>query len=149
MAIRWRNYAWFVKSRCKKPTNAMVLIRAVWRLTISLDTPYSKRSLPQDKILLHFHSQISSRVPLEKGRGFLSPSLSLSIMRTQVNGNALKARDTVGNCQRPVFSLGVSKQMQTITNLYNFGFNWASKLRENTIKTPWSVHKMCVLSDAQ
>ena len=29
----------------------------------------------------------------------------------------LKAVDTIGNCQRPVFSLGVSQHMHKITNL--------------------------------
>ena len=29
----------------------------------------------------------------------------------------LKALDTIGNCQRPVFSLGVSQHMHIITNL--------------------------------
>jgi hypothetical protein len=32
----------------------------------------------------------------------------------------LKALDTFGNCQRPVFSLGVSQHINKITNLWKF-----------------------------
>ena len=31
--------------------------------------------------------------------------------------NSLKTLDTIGNCQRPVFSLGVSQDMHEITDL--------------------------------
>ena len=43
----------------------------------------------------------------------------------------LKGRYTFGNCQRPVFSLGVSQHMHKITSLLKFELNWSSKLREN------------------
>ena len=43
----------------------------------------------------------------------------------------LKALDTFGNCQRPVFSLGVSQHMHQITSLWKFGLNWSLKLQEN------------------
>ena len=36
---------------------------------------------------------------------------------TDRNGESLKAVDTIGNCQRAVFSLGVSQHMHKITNL--------------------------------
>ena len=39
--------------------------------------------------------------------------------------------DTFGNCQRPMFSLGVSQRMHRITNLWQLWFNWSSKLQEN------------------
>ena len=42
----------------------------------------------------------------------------------------LKAVDTIGNCQRPVFSLGVSKHMHKIPNLWKFELDWSSVLRE-------------------
>ena len=47
--------------------------------------------------------------------------------------------DTFGNCQRPVFPLGVSK------HAWKFGHNWSSKLQQNNIKEkhPW------VLSDVE
>ena len=37
--------------------------------------------------------------------------------------------DTIGNCQRPVFLLGVSQHMHKITNLWKFELNWSSDLR--------------------
>ena len=37
--------------------------------------------------------------------------------------NQLKGRYTFGNCQRPVFSLGVSQHKHKITNLWKFGLN--------------------------
>ena len=40
------------------------------------------------------------------------------------NYTYLKALDTFGNCQRLSFSLGVSQ--------HNIGYNWSSKLRENS-----------------
>ena len=47
------------------------------------------------------------------------------------NLDHLKTVDTNGNCQRPVFSLGVSQHMHKITNLWKFELNWSSKLRDN------------------
>ena len=44
---------------------------------------------------------------------------------------SLKAMHTFGNCQRPVFSLGVSQHMHQISNLCKFELNWSSKLRES------------------
>ena len=57
---------------------------------------------------------------------------------------------TIGNCQRPVFSLGVAQHMHQITNLWTFQLNWSSKLRDNNErKTPLS-HKLyafrCLIS---
>ena len=43
----------------------------------------------------------------------------------------VKAMDTIGNCQRPVFSLGVSQHMHKMTNLWKFELNRSSKLRDN------------------
>ena len=45
--------------------------------------------------------------------------------------NSLKSLDTFGNCQRPVFSLGVSQHIHTITNLWKFELSRSSKLRDN------------------
>ena len=42
----------------------------------------------------------------------------------------LKALDTFGNCQRPVFSFGVSQHMNKRTNLWTFELNWSWKLWE-------------------
>ena len=60
---------------------------------------------------------------------------------------ALKGRYTFGNCQRPVFSLGVSHHNHKITNLWKFGLNWSSKLRENDERKNTLVGRICVLSD--
>ena len=62
---------------------------------------------------------------------------------------SLTALDTTGNCQRPVFSLGVSQHMHKITNLWKFELNWSSKLRDkNERKKTHLVTQSCVLSDA-
>ena len=58
----------------------------------------------------------------------------------------LKAKDTFGICQRPVFSLGVSQHMFKFfffLNLWTFWFNWSSKLNQNNErKTPSALlHK--------
>ena len=52
----------------------------------------------------------------------------------------LKTVDTIGNCQRPIFSLGVSQHMHKNTNLCKFELNRSSKLRDNneSRKIPWS-----------
>ena len=47
--------------------------------------------------------------------------------------------DASGNCQRPVFSIGVSQHMHKITNIWKFKLDWSSKLRDNNErKTPLS-----------
>ena len=56
----------------------------------------------------------------------------------------LKRMDTIGNCQRPVFSLGVAQHMHKQTNLWKFELNW---LRSCEIimeeKTPLSHKGVC------
>ena len=42
----------------------------------------------------------------------------------------LKTLDTIGNCQRLAFLLGVSQHIHKITNLWKFELDWSSKLRE-------------------
>ena len=44
---------------------------------------------------------------------------------------SLKTLDTIGNCQRPVFSLSLSQHMHKITNLWKFEPDWSSKLLDN------------------
>ena len=48
--------------------------------------------------------------------------------------------DTIGNCQRPVFSLGVSQHMDKITNLRKFELDWSSELRDNYERTKHPCH---------
>ena len=43
----------------------------------------------------------------------------------------LKTVDTIGNCQRLAFTVGVSQHMHKITHLYKFELNQSSKLRDN------------------
>ena len=51
---------------------------------------------------------------------------------TTMPSSFLKALDAIGNCQRTVFSLGVSQRMLKITNLrWKVWLNWSSKLQEN------------------
>ena len=58
----------------------------------------------------------------------------------------VKTLDTIGNCQRPVFSLGVSQHMHKITNLWKFELNRSSELRDkierkkDTLVTRSCVH---------
>ena len=59
----------------------------------------------------------------------------------------LKTLDTIGNCQRSVFSLGVSQHMHKTTNLDKFELNWSSKLGDNERKNAL-VTRSCALSDA-
>ena len=65
-------------------------------------------------------------------------------------GARLKTLDTIGNCQRPVFSLGVhvSQHMHKKTNLWKFEFNWSSMLWDNNERKNTLVTRSCVLSDA-
>ena len=54
----------------------------------------------------------------------------------------LKTVDTIGNCQRPVFSLGVYQHK--ITNLWKFEPNRSSKLRDNNDRKKHPCHtKLC------
>ena len=60
----------------------------------------------------------------------------------------LKALYTFGNCQRPVFSLGVSHHKHK--NVKQSCENWphlSSKLRENDERKNTLVGRICVLSD--
>ena len=57
--------------------------------------------------------------------------LGLAEFAPSTNTNGLKTVDTIGNCQRPVFSLAVPEYMHKITNLWKFELNRSSKLRDN------------------
>ena len=61
----------------------------------------------------------------------------------------LKALDTFGNCQRPVFLLDVYSilKMHRITNLWKFELNWSSKLQDNNEEKKHPGHTKCVLLD--
>ena len=56
----------------------------------------------------------------------------------------LKAVDTIGNCQRIAFTVGVSKHMHKITNLWKFELNLSSNLRDNNERKKHPCHtKLC------
>ena len=56
----------------------------------------------------------------------------------------LKTVDTIGNYQRPVFSLSVSQHIHKITNLWKFELNRSTKLRDNNErKAPLSHEVVC------
>ena len=79
----------------------------------------------------------------------LRPKLSFLVFSLWVSWLVqwLKTLDTIGNCQRPVFSLGVSQHMQKITNLWKFELNCSSKLWDNNKRKNTLVTWSCVLSD--
>ena len=52
---------------------------------------------------------------------------------------SLKTLDTFGNCQRLVFSLGVSQHMHQITNMLKFGCQSCKRIMEEK-------YTSCVLS---
>ena len=62
--------------------------------------------------------------------------------------SVLKTLDTIGNCQRTVFSLGVSQHMHKITNLWKFELKWSSKVQDMNELKNTIVTRSCVLSDA-
>ena len=58
----------------------------------------------------------------------------LVLLRRKVLTNifCLKALDTFVNCERPVFSPGLSQHMHKIINLRKYWLYWSSKLQENS-----------------
>ena len=60
----------------------------------------------------------------------------------------LKTLDTIGNCQRLAFTVGVSQHMHKLTNLRKFELDWSSELRDNNERKNTLVTRSCVLSDA-
>ena len=56
----------------------------------------------------------------------------------------LKTVDTIGNCQRPVFSLGVSHHIHKWTNLWKFELNRSWNLRDNKKRKNTFVTQSCV-----
>ena len=56
----------------------------------------------------------------------------------------LKTLDSIGNCRRPVFPLGVSQHMYKITILCKFELNWSSKLRDNNESKSTLATRSCV-----
>ena len=59
----------------------------------------------------------------------------------------LMTLDPIGNCPRPVFSHGVSQHMHELTNLWKFGLNRSSKLRDNNERKNTLVTQSCVRLD--
>ena len=60
------------------------------------------------------------------------------------NNNKLKTVDTIGNCKRLAFTVGVSQYMHKITNLWKFELNRSSKLQDNNERKKHPCHtKLC------
>ena len=60
----------------------------------------------------------------------------------------LKGRYTIGNCERPVFSVGVSQSIHNINKKqWKFELNWSSKLGENDERKNTLVGRIFLLSD--
>ena len=56
----------------------------------------------------------------------------------------LKTVDTIGNCQRLVFTVGVSQHKHKITNLWKFELNRSSNLWDNNERKKHHCHtKLC------
>ena len=56
----------------------------------------------------------------------------------------LKTLDTIGNCQRPVFAIGVSQRMYKITmRMWTFELDWSSELRDNYERKHPCHTKLC------
>ena len=53
---------------------------------------------------------------------------------------SLKTLDTIGNCQRLVFTVGGSQHMHQITNLWKFELNRSSKLQDNNERKKYPCH---------
>ena len=60
----------------------------------------------------------------------------------------LKAVDTIGNCQRPVFSLVVSQHMHKIRNLWKFELNRSPTFQDNNERKNTHVTRSCVRLDS-
>ena len=61
---------------------------------------------------------------------------------------SIKTVDTIGNCQRLAFNVGVSQHMHKITNLWKFELKRSSKLRDNYERKNTLGTRSCVLSDS-
>ena len=56
----------------------------------------------------------------------------------------LKAVDTIGNCQRLAFTVGVSQHKHKITNLWKFELSRSSNLQDNNERKKHPCHtKLC------
>ena len=64
-----------------------------------------------------------------------------------VRSFVLKAVDTIGNCQRLAFTVGVSQHMHKITNLWKFELNRSSNLLDNNERKITLVTRNCVRLD--
>ena len=71
-----------------------------------------------------------------------------NLLAIQITMLILQTLDTIGNCQRPVFSLAISQHMHKITNLCKFELNRLSKLRDNNEIKNTLVTQTKLLSDA-
>ena len=71
-----------------------------------------------------------------------------SVLQFSTVTPCLKAVDTIGNCQRLAFTVGVSQHKLKVTNLWKFEPNWSSNLQDNNErKKNTLVTRSCVRID--
>ena len=84
-------------------------------------TSFSKTmSLQREQFLTMFYTiNLSPLLVIKKGFTIIIILSNYQLVSTafKTRSSILKTLDTNGNCQRPVFSLGVSQHMHKITNL--------------------------------
>ena len=89
-------------------------------------------------------SMIDCHFTKHGGPTIYHPSVRLVIL----DEGFLKTLETIGICQRSVFSLGVSQHMHKITNLGKFELNWSSEFWDNYERKNTLVKRSCLLLDA-
>ena len=71
-------------------------------------------------------------------------SSALNTVESITPTGVLKAVDTIGDCQRLAFTVGVSQHMHKITNLWKFELNRSSNIRDNNERRKHPCHtKLC------
>ena len=125
----------------KQPSRLLLQLHVPLNYSMSYSIPYRLFHLRRLDILFYqlIHSfdkkkrkkEAAQRHTLSHTAGHFMIMLTIILSDYQQCLVSLKERYGFGNCQRPVFSLGVSQHKHKITNLWKFGLNWSSKLREN------------------
>ena len=87
--------------------------------------------------------KLLQRLVLYKQDPFIQPADHFSARWKNLR-MPLKAVDTIGNCKRLAFTVGVSQHMHKITNMWKFELNRSSKLRDSNERKKHPCHtKLC------
>ena len=109
-------------------------------------TNFSKTTAPRQVI---FFEKLSTIIIFKRCK-FNVNLWTLCFLSYKKYIDPLKTLDTIGNCQRQVFSLDVSQHTHKITNLWKFELNWSSKLRDiNQRKNTKLCAFRCLISKPQ